>query len=96
MLELVSVTKSKQPGKKFTASFLRDGRPVTTHFGDSSMNDYTQHHDPERRRNYLARHKSRENWNDPTSAGSLSRYLLWGDSTSFQENLRAFKKRFGL
>jgi len=44
----------------------------------------------------LIRHKARENWNDPTTAGALSRYLLWGPSTSFAENLSNFKKRFDL
>jgi hypothetical protein len=96
MLELISIKKSKEPGKKYTASFMKDGRPLTTHFGAAGMTDFTLSKDPERRRNYLERHRSRENWNDPTSAGSLSRYILWGDSTSIQENIRSFKKRFNL
>ena len=96
MVQLISIKKSTKPEKKYMATFLRDGREITTHFGDSSMKDYTQHHDPERRRNYLSRHQSRENWADPTSAGSLSANLLWGDSTSLSENIRMFKKRFNL
>ena len=34
--------------------------------------------------------------NDPTKAGFLSYYVLWGDSTSFARNLAAYKKRFNL
>ena len=60
------------------------------------MSDYTIHHDKERRQRYKNRHKVRENWNDYKSAGSLSLYILWGESTSLRENIRLFKKRFNL
>ena len=63
-------------------------------FGAKGYEDYTQHHDKLRRANYLSRHKTRENWKDPQTAGALSRYILWGDSTSLQENVRRFKARF--
>ena len=33
---------------------------------------------------------------DPTRAGFLSRYLLWGESTSLMENLRRYRNRFNL
>jgi len=102
----VTLTKSPISKKKWRATFTHedgkggDGAPsrgVThTDFGDSSMEDYTQHHNPLRRANYLSRHKARENWRDPTSAGSLSRHLLWGDSTSLQQNFRNFKRKFSL
>ena len=65
-------------------------------FGAKGYFDYTQHKNPVRRANYLSRHKTRENWRDPQTAGSLSRYILWGDSTSLQENVRRFKHRFSL
>lgn len=95
-MKLLEVKKSTKTGKKYMAVFENNGRKKTTHFGDSTMQDYTQHGDKQRRENYLSRHKSRENWNDPSTAGSLSRWLLWGDSTSFAQNLRDFKSRFRL
>jgi hypothetical protein len=30
------------------------------------------------------------------TAGSLSKWILWGASTSIRENIRDFKKRFNL
>ena len=95
-MKLLEVKKSTKTGKKYMAVFENNGRKKTIHFGDSSMKDYTQHGDKQRRENYLSRHKSRENWNDPSTAGALSRWLLWGNSTSFADNLRSFRSRFGL
>ncbi len=63
-------------------------------FGAIGYRDYTQHHDPLRRAAYLSRHRSRENWNDPQTAGSLSRWILWGNSTSIDRNVSAFKRKF--
>ena len=45
---------------------------------------------------YLRRHRARENWSVPDTAGSLSKHILWGDSTSRKENINKFKKKFKL
>lgn len=82
--------------KKYVATFEHNGRKKTTAFGARGYQDYTQHHDPERRRRYMARHSRRENWANPTTAGSLSRYVLWGQSASVRANVAAYKRRFGL
>ena len=37
-----------------------------------------------------------EDWNDPETRGALSRHILWGESTSLNENIRKFKSRFKL
>lgn len=97
-MKLLEFKKSTNPKKKWMAVFIKDtGRTKTTHFGDAKMEDYTQHHDRDRRNNYLSRHGGgKETWSDPTTAGSLSRYILWGDSTSLSENLKNFKSRFSL
>jgi hypothetical protein len=78
----------------FTDPVTKDERRIS--FGAKGYEDYTMHRDPLRRLNYLSRHRTRENWNSPMTAGSLSRWLLWGDSTSLQTNVRRFKRRFGL
>lgn len=78
----------------FTDPITKDERRVS--FGAKGYEDYTQHHDRLRRANYLSRHRTRENWNNPMSAGALSRWILWGDSTSIQTNVRRFKQRFSL
>ena len=92
-MKLISVAVSPLKSKKYRATF-DDG--THTDFGFAGMEDYTQHHDKHRRDNYQARHRAREDWNNPKSAGSLSRYILWGDSVNLHTNIREFKKKFSL
>jgi len=92
------IKKSSQPGKKMMAifSYPDTTRTRTIHFGSAGMDDYTRTKDKAQRSRYLERHRRRENWQKPDSAGALSRWILWGASTSKQENIRNFKKRFNL
>jgi hypothetical protein len=60
------------------------------------MEDYTQQDYRERRHSYRDRHQKDLETEDPTRAGFLSYYILWGDSTSFDRNLSAFKRKFSL
>lgn len=93
----VSIKTSSKQGKKLDAVFTREnGRTKTISFGSAGMDDYTKKKDKDQRKRYLARHKVRENWNVPDTAGSLSARILWGPSTSKQENIRLFKKKFKL
>jgi hypothetical protein len=89
--------------KKMMAIFYEKGKDgklkkkKTTHFGAKGYVDYTAGATKEQRARYIKRHtNSREKHNNPLTAGSLSRFVLWGDSTSKQSNIRAFKKRFNL
>jgi hypothetical protein len=93
----VIIKKSTNPEKKYMAIFYDDSKKKvkTTHFGAAGMSDYTKHKDPERKKRYLARHKARENWNNYMSAGSLSRYILWGEPT-FRASVNKYKGRFNL
>ena len=59
------------------------------------MSDYTKHKDPERKKRYIIRHKKNENWKDPTTAGALSRWVLW-NKPSFRASVSDYKKRFNL
>ena len=91
------IKKSNKSGKKFMAVFTRDnGRTKTTHFGAAGMKDYTLTGDKERRRLYRNRHRKDLTTNDPTRAGYLSYYILWGESKSIRENIKSYKKRFNL
>ena len=93
----VVIKKSDKAGKKLMATFTRDkGRTKTTHFGQAGADDYTITKDKAQRKRYLDRHRKNENWNNPESAGALSRWILWGNSTSRQENIRSFKSKFKL
>ena len=66
------------------------------HFGQAGGKTYIDHGDKAKREAYLTRHKKRENWNDPYSAGALSRWLLWGDSVNLMDNIASFKRRFSV
>lgn len=99
----VEISRSTNPEKKLMAIFYDDeGKKVkTTHFGQRGASDYTKHGDKERMERYLERHgggfetSTKEDWKDPTTAGSLSRWILWnkpGLKSSFDD----YKSRFGL
>lgn len=95
-MKLVRVEDSPIDGKKWRA-FFRDGDKIKhTDFGASGYEDYTQHHDKERRRLYRERHQKDLQTGDPTRAGFLSYYILWGDSTDMRTNISSYKKRFSL
>ena len=90
------ISTSDSKGKKLKAVFTdKDGKTKTIHFGQKNADDFTLGASEEQRKRYRERH-SKENWNNYQSAGSLSRYILWGESRSREENIKAFKKRFNL
>ena len=73
---------STRTSKKIMAVFTLDnGRTRTVHFGSAGASDYTQHRDPVRKQRYLARHAPREDWDNPMTAGALSRWVLWNKET---------------
>ena len=90
----VVIDGSPQKDKKLRAVFtFPDGRKKTTHFGAKHYNDYTIHNDKRRRTDYLARHGKREDWDDFTTAGALSKWILWNKPTvkkSFDHFLAIF------
>jgi hypothetical protein len=90
------VKRSDKPKKKYVAVFTdtSTGREKKTYFGAAGMTDYLISKDKERRSRYRSRHKKDLQTNDPTRAGFLSYYLLWGESTSLRTNLSSYKKRF--
>jgi hypothetical protein len=90
----MEVKRSTQTGKKYMAIFQNPKK--TTHFGSAGMDDYTITHDKEQRERYRTRHAKDLQTKDPRRAGFLSYYILWGNSTSIQENIQAYKKRFNL
>jgi hypothetical protein len=97
MPKLLNIKKSPNPKKKWRAEFISEtGRIRHTDFGSAGMDDYLLTGDKEQRKRYRERHKKDLTTGDPTRAGYLSYYLLWGESQSLQQNLAAYKRRFGL
>ena len=95
--KIISITTSNKSGKKMMAKFKdkKTGRESTTHFGASGYKDWTAGATPEQRKNYRNRHKG-DNLTNPRSAGALSYYILWGNSSSKRENIASYKRRFNL
>jgi hypothetical protein len=95
-LKLKAIRKSHVTEKKYDAVFERNGREIVQPFGQKGYSDFTKHKDTKRRQRYLTRHRGmNENWNDPTTAGALSRWILWNKPT-FKASLADYKRRFGL
>jgi hypothetical protein len=95
-MKLVSITESPKTDKKLMAVFDNDGRKKTVHFGAKGMDDYTITKDKEQRERYRTRHAKDLTTKDPSRAGFLSYYILWGDSTSRATNISSYKRRFNL
>jgi hypothetical protein len=96
MVELLSVKKSNAKNKRLTAKFKVGGRTESVSFGLKGGKTYVDGRTWAEKEQYLARHRPNEKWSDPTTAGSLSRYILWGPHTSLNKNVSAFKSKFNL
>jgi len=110
-MELCSIETSEKKDKKYDAKFREKGCPCSmskppkcgkkekiVSFGAKGYEDYTTSPANEReakKKLYLARHKVREDWNDPMTPGALSRWVLW-NKTTLKASIADFKKRFNL
>ena len=99
-VRLVSIGPSPLAHKKLVAMFAvrtpsGAERQKTTHFGAAGYEDFTTHGDEDRRRRYVARHQAREDFGDATSAGALSRWVLW-NKRSVGASIADFRRRFRL
>ena len=102
-MKLIRIANSPRADKKLVASFeTDDDRVLNIHFGGRGYNDYPTYYRMDggtiadsKKNAYLARHSVNENWNDPTSAGALSRWVLWNKRT-IRESIEDYRKRFDL
>lgn len=93
----INRTANHKSKKAFQAVFLKpNGKYKKVRFGTESNYVLNPSKTDADRDAYLARHKVRENWNDPTSPGALSRHLLWGESRKLKKNIKLFKSKFKL
>lgn len=92
----VRIKKSSRKDKKLMASFYKNEKIIKTiHFGANGYSDFTIHKNNERKQRYINRHKKRENWENPCTAGSLSRYILW-ENPSLSKSIEFYTHRFKL
>jgi hypothetical protein len=100
-MKLISIKPSTRKEKRYVAEFCecngdtkcKSNERKRTHFGFKGGSTYIDHKDDKKKDAYIARHKVNENWNDPTSAGALARYILWNKKT-LTESIADFKQRF--
>ena len=93
----VVISPSTNSKKKYMAVFTESNSftKKTVHFGSAGMSDFTKNKDEERKKRYLDRHRKNENWDSPTTAGALSRWVLWNKPT-LRESIKDYKTRFKL
>ena len=90
-MKFISLEKSNKPNKKLVIKFSDPN--LTIHFGSKNSSTFLDHHDKVKRSNYLKRHKVNENWNQ-INAGSLSAYVLLGNSSDMYSNLKNYLDKF--
>ena len=90
-MKFISLSQSPRKDKKYVIRF--EEPTMVIHFGAKKSSTYLDHHDTVKRENYLKRHSVNEDWSK-INAGSLSAYILWGDSTDLETNLRLFLDTF--
>jgi hypothetical protein len=84
----VVISKSTKPDKRLQARYATK----TVHFGAQGGSTFIDHRDPKLKENWEARHRVRENWQDYSSAGALSKHLLWNKPT-LQASIRDLNAR---
>lgn len=99
----MEIIESPRKEKKLRAIFkFPDGSEKKIDFGATGYMDFTLYNSrdgkqkaKEKREAYLARHKENEDWNDPLTAGALSRWILW-EKPTLKGAITNFKKKFNL
>jgi len=88
---MIKLRKAKKPSYKYTV--VIDGKEIN--FGADGFTDFTLSGDEEKKRLYLARHKSRENWTKGglKTAGFWARWLLW-NKPSVKQSIQDIENRF--
>ena len=92
-MRFISLEKSNKTNKKLVIKFSEP--TLTIHFGSKNSSTFLDHHDKIKRSNYLKRHRVNEDWNQ-VNAGSLSAYILWGDSSDMYSNLINYLDKFNI
>lgn len=102
---LINLKTATDKKHKYVATFLnmKTNRKKKVKFGAYGMNDFTIYSktlSPEDANQhkilYLRRHQGMgEDWNNPITAGALSRWILW-NLPSLEESIKFYLKKFKL
>ena len=86
----IIIKPSHLADKKFDAII---NNKKTIPFGQKGASDFTINKNEDQKNRYINRHKKRENWNDPMTAGFFSKNILW-NKTSLNESIKDTNRRF--
>ena len=86
----IEISTSDHKDKKFKA--VIDNKK-TVHFGAQGASDFTIHKSEERKQRYVTRHRKREDWSDPETAGFYAKRILWNKPT-IQGSIKDTNQRF--
>ena len=89
------ITTSPLKTKKYKVVVNDGKKKKTIHFGAKGYEDYTIHKNNERKYRYIDRHKSKEDWQDPFTAGFWALHTLWNKPT-IQGSLNDIKRNFNI
>jgi len=97
----LEIKNSQAKGKRFVAIFTDDkGKSKKVNFGlkNPKRGTYIDLGDKKVRKNYIARHEVTEKkfYKDPQRPATLSRFILWGESTSLKQNIENYKNKYNL
>jgi hypothetical protein len=98
----IIITKSPNPKKKYRVYISipnEDGfqraEPFHIDFGAVGYSDYTINKSDVKKNAYIARHRVREDFTNPYTAGFWSRWILWNKKTLI-ESIRDLEKRMNI
>jgi hypothetical protein len=105
----LEIKNSNAKGKRFVAIFTDDkgkrsngqspkSKKVNFGLKNPKRGTFIDHADKELRKNYIARHEVNEKkfYKDPMRAATLSRFILWGNSSSLKQNIENYKNKYNL
>jgi hypothetical protein len=90
-MDIIIITPSPNPKKKYRVNI--QGEKID--FGATGYSDYTLSKNKQKRDAYIARHKVRENWNNPFTAGFWSRWILW-NKPSLMGSIKDLAKKMNI
>lgn len=101
-MKLLEIVPAHDKIHKYEAVFLQDtGRKKTVKFGAIGYKDFIEYSKTdgdlaaEHKRMYLMRHRKTERWDQPMTAGALSRWILWSEP-SLSEAVKKYREKFHL
>jgi hypothetical protein len=97
MVRTFLLQKSDRPDKKFMIDEYDNDEFKTVYFGSAPYSDYTINKNPLRKKAYIQRHRSRENWSKSgiDTAGFFARWLLWNQPT-LEDSIKDIENRFNI